>query len=307
MSCRTVLPATALTDLLGRDIPLIAPAPDATGAVQGLVQGVDWDAQGAPVWTPCAALHWAVQGTAGRAGAKTIVPAASPWAALQAQESGAAAVIIPAVGLQAALAVLSIPVAVDSLTDGRGLAQALDQGAHGGCLAPDAQPLAQVLAEAQRLWPIFAAASADLASPVCYAPQFERERTAPLAAQLNAVLAEERTLARAAIHVPQLPAAQRDAALAACAALRRSVRDLDAVACTRTLALYSAITQAPQAQRLALWQHGLGQVQIRWQQLAHAVLPQLDDAATLHTLARQRAVLAGDALIHASAKARAAP
>ncbi|VUZ26157.1 Uncharacterised protein [uncultured Comamonas sp.] len=283
MSRRTVLPATALTDLLGRHVPLIARAPD------GAVQGVDWDAQGAPVWTPCPALRWAAEGGAGHAGAKTIVPAASPWAALQAQETGAAAVAIPAAGLQAALAVSSIPVVVDGLADGRGLVQALDQGAHGGCLAPDAQPLAQVLAEAHRLWPIFAAASAELASPVCYAPEFERERTAPLAAWLNAVLAEERTLARAAIHVPQLPAPQRDATLAACAALRSSVRDLDAVACTRTLPLYATITQAPVAERLALWQHGLAQVQILWQQLAHTVLPHLDSAAALHALARQRA------------------
>lgn len=285
MPCRTALPATSLSDLLGRRIPLIAEAPDATGAVQG----VKWDAPGAPVLVPCPALRWSGARKTWPPGTRAIAPAASPRAALQVQEAGAAAVAVPLAWLQAALAVLSIPVVADGIVDGRGLVQALDQGAHGGCLAPDAQPLAQVLAEADRLWPIFAASSAELASPVCYAPEFERERNAPLAAQLNAVLAEERTLARAAVHVPQLPDGQLDAALAACAALRRSVRELDAVACTRTLPLYATITQAPEAERLALWQHGLAQVQTLWQHLAHTVLPHLDNAADLYALARQRA------------------
>ncbi len=283
MPYRTVLPATPLTDLLGLRVPLIAHGPDATGAVQGVAA----DAQAAPAWGPSPALRWGDGGKAALPG--RLVPAASPRAALQAQEAGAAAVAVPVAWLQTALAVLSIPVVADGIVDGRGLVQALDQGAHGGRLAPDAQPLAQVLAEAHRLWPIFAASSAELASPVCYAPEFERERTAPLAAQLNAVLAEERTLARAALHLPQLPAGQLDTAVAACAALRSSVRELDAVACTRTLPLYASITQAPVAERLALWQHGLARVQTLWQHLAHTVLPHLDNAAALHALARQRA------------------
>ena len=122
---------------------------------------------------PCAKRPW------------VLAQSRSAWQALQAQEAGAAAVVVPADELPTALAVLGIPVVADGLADGRSLVQALDQGAHGGCLAADAQPLAHVLAEANRLWPMFAASSADLASPVCYAPEFERERNAPLVAQLK--------------------------------------------------------------------------------------------------------------------------
>jgi len=289
MSCRTVLPATLLTDLLGLRVPLIARGPDATGAVQGVVA----DAQAAPAWAPSPALRWGESGKAALPG--SLVPAASARAALQAQEAGAAAVVVPVAWLQTALAVLSIPVVADGIVDGRGLVQVLDQGAHGACLAPDAQPLAQVLAEAHRLWPIFAAASAELASPVCYAPEFERERTAPLVARLNAVLAEERTLARAAVHVPQLPPEWLRTTIAACAALRHSVRDLEAVACTRTLDGYATVLAAPAGERLALWQAGWQQVQRQWEKLAQSVFPQLDNASVLEEVFAHRTAVQAQA------------
>ena len=205
-------------------------------------------------------------------------------------EAGAAAVVVPADELPTALAVLGIPVVADGLADGRSLVQALDQGAHGGCLAAAAQPLAHVLAEANRLWPMFAASSADLASPVCYAPEFERERNAPLVAQLNAVLAQERTLARAAVHIPQLGADHLRTTLAACAALRQSVRALEAVACTRSLDWYTAVRHAPASDRLALWQAQWQQVQNQWEKMAKTLIPLMDNAIVLESVYAQRSV-----------------
>ena len=198
MPCPTVLPATDFSELLGRRVPVVAaPSGDAT-----VVHGVGWDANGEPVWQACLGVQWHSAQTGPCAKRPWVLAQSrSAWQALQAQEAGAAAVVVPADELPTALAVLGIPVVADGLADGRSLVQALDQGAHGGCLAAAAQPLAHVLAEANRLWPMFAASSADLASPVCYAPEFERERNAPLVAQLNAVLAQERTLARAAVHI----------------------------------------------------------------------------------------------------------
>lgn len=277
MFCPSVLPATPFSDLLGRRVPLIA----AAAGDGALVQGVDRDGDGRPVWVACPAVHWSSLAAVPFARGKVIVHASTAVQALQAQEAGAAAVVVPAPVLPTALAVLSIPVVADALLDGRGLVQALDQGAQGGCLAPQAPALAEVLAQANRLWPIFAASSAELASPVCYAPEFERERNAPLVAQLNAVLAEERTLARAAVHIPQCDGEQLNTTLAVCAALRQSVCDLEAVACTRTLALYTTLVQAPVAERGALWQAGLQQVKIQWQNLAKTVFPQLDNAHVL--------------------------
>lgn len=284
MSRPSVLPATPLSDLLGRRVPLIAAA--AEGAAP--VQGVDGDAQGQPVWVACPAVQWSTLAALPGAHHKVIVHADTAAQALQAQEAGAAAVVVPLPALSMALAVLSIPVVVGDLLDGRGLVQALDQGAQGGCLAPQAPALEEVLAQANRLWPIFAASSAQLASPVCYAPEFERERNAPLVAQLNAVLAQERTLARAAVHVPQCDAKQLNTTIAACAALRQSVRDLEALACTRTLALYTTVVQAPVAARALLWQAGLQQVKNQWENLAKTVFPQMDNAHVLEGICALR-------------------
>ena len=182
MPCPTVLPVTDFSELLGRRVPVVAaPLGDAT-----VVNGVGWDANGGPVWQACLGVQWHSAQT--RPCAKrpwVLAQSRSAWQALHAQEAGAAAVVVPADELPTALAVLGIPVVADGLADGRSLVQALDQGAHGGCLAAAAQPLAHVLAEANRLWPMFAASSAELASPVCYAPEFERERNAPLVAQLK--------------------------------------------------------------------------------------------------------------------------
>ena len=287
MSCPTVLPATDFSELLGRRVPVVAaPLGDAT-----VVNGVGWDANGGPVWQACLGVQWHSAQT--RPCAKrpwVLAQSRSAWQALHAQEAGAAAVVVPADELPTALAVLGIPVVADGLADGRSLVQALDQGAHGGCLAAAAQPLAHVLAEANRLWPMFAASSAELASPVCYAPEFERERNAPLVAQLNAVLAQERTLARAAVHIPQLGADHLRTTLAACAALRQSVRALEAVACTRSLDWYTAVRHAPASDRLALWQAQWQQVQNQWEKMAKTLIPLMDNASVLESVYAQRSL-----------------
>ena len=60
---------------------------------------------------------------------------------------------------------------------------------------PAARRLQRILAEAQALWPVVAATAApaiELASPVCYAAEFERERNAPVLARLNELLQAER-------------------------------------------------------------------------------------------------------------------
>ena len=286
MSCPTVLPATDFSELLGRRVPVVAaPSGDAT-----VVHGVGWAAHGEPVWQACLGLHWHSVEVTHQKKHQLIAQARSAWQALQAQEAGAAAVVVPADELPTALAVLGIPVVADGLADGRSLVQALDQGAHGGCLAAAAQPLAHVLAEANRLWPMFAASSAELASPVCYAPEFERERNAPLVAQLNAVLAQERTLARAAVHIPQLGADHLRTTLAACAALRQSVRALEAVACTRSLDWYTAVRHAPASDRLALWQAQWQQVQNQWEKMAKTLIPLMDNASVLESVYAQRSL-----------------
>ena len=286
MSCPTVLPATDFSELLGRRVPVVAaPSGDAT-----VVHGVGWDANGGPVWQACLGLHWHSVAVTHPKKHQLIAQARSAWQALQAQEAGAAAVVVPADELPTALAVLGIPVVADGLADGRSLVQALDLGAHGGCLAAAAQPLAHVLAEANRLWPMFAASSAELASPVCYAPEFERERNAPLVAQLNAVLAQERTLARAAVHIPQLGADHLRTTLAACVALRQSVRALEAVACTRSLDWYTAVRHAPASDRLALWQAQWQQVQNQWEKMAKTLIPLMDNASVLESVYAQRSV-----------------
>ena len=286
MPCPTVLPATDFSELLGRRVPVVAaPLGDAT-----VVHGVGWAAHGEPVWQACLGLHWHSVEVIHPKKHQLIAQARSAWQALHAQEAGAAAVVVPADELPTALAVLGIPVVADGLADGRSLVQALDQGAHGGCLAAAAQPLAHVLAEANRLWPMFAASSADLASPVCYAPEFERERNAPLVAQLNAVLAQERTLARAAVHIPQLGADHLRTTLAACAALRQSVRALEAVACTRSLDWYTAVRHAPASDRLALWQAQWQQVQNQWEKMAKTLIPLMDNAIVLESVYAQRSL-----------------
>ena len=125
MSCPTVLPATDFSELLGRRVPVVAaPSGDATE-----VQGVGWDANGEPVWQACLGVQWHSAQT--RPCAKrpwVLAQSRSAWQALQAQEAGAAAVVVPADELPTALAVLGIPVVADGLADGRSLVQALDQG-----------------------------------------------------------------------------------------------------------------------------------------------------------------------------------
>ena len=109
MPCPTVLPATDFSELLGRRVPVVAaPSGDATE-----VQGVGWDANGEPVWQACLGVQWHSAQT--RPCAKrpwVLAQSRSAWQALQAQEAGAAAVVVPADELPTALAVLGIPVVV---------------------------------------------------------------------------------------------------------------------------------------------------------------------------------------------------
>ena len=107
---------------------------------------------------------------------------------------------------------------------------------------------------------------------------------------LNAVLAQERTLARAAVHIPQLGADHLRTTLAACAALRQSVRALEAVACTRSLDWYTAVRHAPASDRLALWQAQWQQVQNQWEKMAKTLIPLMDNASVLESVYAQRSL-----------------
>lgn len=283
----TTLPETALCDLLDCRLPVLVATDDLAiyadavsagcyvfwqGAVlpqpplgQDLRAGQVPDAQAkACLWAqPAAALP-----------PRSVVAAASAWQALQAQEAGAAAVLVPAAALASTVAVVSCPVVVDAVLEGRELVRALDVGAQAGLLAPGAA-LDAVLAQANALWPMFAASQAELASPVCYAPEFERERNAPQVALLNGLLAAERALARAAVHVPDAAEAQAASHIAACALLRQAVREMDAVPCTQTAPSYAALLALPDVERLSAWQQDVQQLQTQWQQ----ALPRIEDLA----------------------------
>ena len=275
MPVATALPETALCDLLGCRLPVLVTTDDLAIYADAASAGcyVFWRSEGLPQppqgqdlragqAVDMQAKAWLCAGPAALLPPRSVVAVATAWQALQAQEAGAAAVLVPGAALADAVAVVGCPVVVDAVVEGRTLVLALEAGAQAGLLAPGAA-LDAVLAQAQALWPMFAAPRAELASPVCYAPEFERERNAPQVAQLNQLLAAERALARAAVHIAG-GQAWAASCMAACALLRQAVRDLDAVPCTRTAQSYEQLLATPAAEWPAAWQYQRTAVQALW-------------------------------------------
>lgn len=151
-------------------------------------------------------------------------------------------------------------------------------------IEPAAQRLARIEREAAAHLRLVADAPEPLASPVCYAGQAREAERAPLIAQLVALLADERALARvlAETRAQVLDAPLRtfaDVALAAqtrgCGTLVRALRALDAAPDPATGEPYAqAMALRDPRERLALAARWRGAWQARWQALEAA----LDDA-----------------------------
>ena len=153
---------------------------------------------------------------------------------------------------------------------------------------PAARRLQRILAEAQALWPVVAATAApaiELASPVCYAAEFERERNAPVLARLNELLQAERAGVRVTVHTADQMQPGEARALVQdihrdevkwCVMLTSAIRALDGTPCTGTGAFHEqAMAIADLRERLAFLNRGQGWVAKKLREL----LPLVDDPA----------------------------
>lgn len=136
------------------------------------------------------------------AGVTVVQQAHDAQQALHAQQAGCHAVLLPHLTQEAladALGAIDVPAAV-AAQDGRSAARLLAQGAQAVTPHAGQEPLADWLAQAAQHSRLLRPPEAAFDSLVCYAAEAERQRRAPLLAQLTAALAAQRRAARQLLH-----------------------------------------------------------------------------------------------------------
>ncbi|MDR2297439.1 MAG: nitronate monooxygenase [Comamonas sp.] len=149
---------------------------------------------------------------------------------------------------------------------------------------PAGERVQRIVAEAAQHWRLLEGETVDVASPVCYAADVERERHAPVIARLDELLEAERAGARvtlrSAAHAQDgdmrelIEAVHRDE-VKWCAMLMRAIRSLQGTPSSRTGAFYDkAMAFEKLDERLAFLNRGQGWVVKK----LHELLPMVDDA-----------------------------
>ncbi|WP_313076284.1 DUF6306 domain-containing protein [Melaminivora sp.] len=252
-----------------------------------LERQVDWclARQIPAVWLPEAA-DATLTGRLRGAGLVALQQVRSARQALDAQRAGAQALLLadaPAAAsalLTEVLALAEVPVAATSPADGAAAARRLHLGAQavvvalpGGAPGEAPGPALQALGRqaASHLQLLAEEPGVEYASPVCYAPEFQRQRDAALAAQLDELLAAERAGARvtreSAHALPEgdpwraLLEDIHDDEVQWCGVLLRALRSIGATPGTRTGDFYGrAMAVEPLPERLAFLNRGQGWV-----------------------------------------------
>jgi nitronate monooxygenase len=162
---------------------------------------------------------------------------------------------------------------------------------HVVAVEPAARRMARIVAEAATHMPRADAPAIERASPVCYAAEFERDRTDAIVARLDELLEAERAGARVTRETaPRVQdAAIRDVVEAIhrdevkwCVMLTRAIRNLERMPGTRTGSFYEkAMAIEDLGARLAFLNRGQGWVVKKVREL----LPLVDDAAIRQGLA----------------------
>lgn len=152
-------------------------------------------------------------------------------------------------------------------------------------IEPAGERVQRIVAEAAQHWRLLEGTPVEVASPVCYAADVERERHAPVIARLDELLEAERAGARvtlrSAAHAQDgemrelIEAVHRDE-VKWCAMLMRAIRSLQGTPSSRTGAFYDkAMAFEKLEERLAFLNRGQGWVVKRLREL----LPMVDDTA----------------------------
>lgn len=150
---------------------------------------------------------------------------------------------------------------------------------------PAGERVLRIVAEAAQHWRLLEGDAVNVASPVCYAADVERERHAPIIARLDELLEAERAGARvtlrSAAHAQDgdmralIETVHRDE-VKWCAMLMRAIRSLQGTPSSRTGAFYDkAMAFEKLDERLAFLNRGQGWVVKRLRELQ----PMVDDAS----------------------------
>ncbi|GGH49642.1 hypothetical protein GCM10010975_02100 [Comamonas phosphati] len=150
---------------------------------------------------------------------------------------------------------------------------------------PAGERVRRIVAEAAQHWRLLEGEAVEVASPVCYAADVERDRYAPIIARLDELLEAERAGARvtlrSAAHAQDgdmrelIEAVHRDE-VKWCAMLMRAIRSLQGTPSSRTGAFYGkAMAFEALDERLAFLNRGQGWVVKKLREL----LPMVDDAS----------------------------
>lgn len=156
---------------------------------------------------------------------------------------------------------------------------------------PAGERVSRIVAEAARHWRLLEGEPVEVASPVCYAADVERDRHAPVIARLDELLEAERAGARVTLRSAAqaqdgemrelIEAVHRDE-VQWCAMLMRAIRSLQGTPSSRTGAFYDkAMAFEKLDERLAFLNRGQGWVVKKLREL----LPMVDDAAIREGLA----------------------
>jgi len=156
---------------------------------------------------------------------------------------------------------------------------------------PAGERVSRIVAEAARHWRLLEGEPVEVASPVCYAADVERDRHAPVIARLDELLEAERAGARVTLRsaaqaqdgemLELIEAVHRDE-VQWCSMLMRAIRSLQGTPSSRTGAFYDkAMAFEKLDERLAFLNRGQGWVVKK----LHELLPMVDDASIREGLA----------------------